>query len=245
MLVSGLDWHPVTGLLVSVGHDRNAFVWAYDAAADAWAPQVVVLRVSKAALDVKWNAAGDAFAVSSSCKQAMVCRFEPSSNWWVSSGVKKAKSTVTAVAWHPSGDVLATGSTDFRCRVLAARLPNAAAAADGKLSASSAAQFGPLPEFGSEMLEWEPSRVRHRKHRGGQWWLAAGKGLRRLAAHSLVIPPSCASHHPRPPQAWVNDCAWSPSGRQLAFVGHDCAVHVVAFHPAGEAAPTLQVRARV
>lgn len=166
MLVSGLDWHPVTGLLVSVSHDRNAFVWAYDGPADAWVPQVVVLRVSKAALDVKWNAAGDAFAVSSSCKQAMVCRFEPGSNWWVSSGVKKAKSTVTAVAWHPSGDVLATASTDFRCRVLAARLPDAA---DGKPSPSSSSsssaaasvQFGhPLPEFGSEMLEWEPSRVR-------------------------------------------------------------------------------------
>jgi len=38
-------------------------------------------------------------------------------------------------------------------------------------------------------------------------------------------------------RAWVNDAAWSPSGSQLAFVGHDGLLHVVAF--AGGAAPAV------
>ena len=38
-------------------------------------------------------------------------------------------------------------------------------------------------------------------------------------------------------RAWVNDVAWSPSGKALAFVGHDSLLHLVSF--AGEA-PTLQ-----
>lgn len=29
-----------------------------------------------------------------------------------------------------------------------------------------------------------------------------------------------------PGRAWVEDCAWSPSGRQLAFVAHDSTMHV-------------------
>ena len=48
--------------------------------------------------------------------------------------------------------------------------------------------------------------------------------------------PHCIS------QAWINDCAWSPSGRQLAFIGHDGLVHVVAFDAAAAAPPVVQVR---
>ena len=38
-------------------------------------------------------------------------------------------------------------------------------------------------------------------------------------------------------RAWINDVAWSPSGRALAFAGHDSLLHVVTF---GGEAPTLQ-----
>lgn len=41
-------------------------------------------------------------------------------------------------------------------------------------------------------------------------------------------------------RAWVNDCAWSPSGLQLAFIGHDGLLHVAAFSADGSAAPAMQ-----
>jgi len=40
-------------------------------------------------------------------------------------------------------------------------------------------------------------------------------------------------------RAWLNDCAWSPSGAALAFVGHDSLLHVVTW-PAGGAEPVVQ-----
>jgi len=39
-------------------------------------------------------------------------------------------------------------------------------------------------------------------------------------------------------KAWVNDAAWSPSGAQLAFIGHDGLLHVAAF--AGAGAPAVE-----
>ena len=80
MLVSGLAWHPSASQLVSVGHDRNAFVWVLDETTGSWAkPQVVLLKSSKSALDVKWSPSGDQFAVATSAKQAMICRYDPAS----------------------------------------------------------------------------------------------------------------------------------------------------------------------
>ena len=47
----------------------------------------------------------------------------------------------------------------------------------------------------------------------------------------------CPPHPTLGPQSWINDCAWSPSGRQLAFVSHDSSLTVVAF--TAEATPPL------
>lgn len=120
MLVSGLDWSPVTDLLVSCSHDRSAFVWKYEAAYRQWKPSLVVLRVIRAAINVKWSPNGAAhlsivngvcgaktlltrvivhpcvgkkFAVSSGAKCVSVCYYQASENWWVSKIIKKHKST--------------------------------------------------------------------------------------------------------------------------------------------------------
>lgn len=58
MLVSGLDWSPVTDLLVSCSHDRGAFVWNYEPASRQWKPSLVVLRITRAAINVKWSPNG-------------------------------------------------------------------------------------------------------------------------------------------------------------------------------------------
>ena len=81
LLVSAIDWSPVTNKIVSCSHDRNAFVWTYDADATVWRPSLVLLRIDRAALDVKWSFDGVRFAVASSAKCVPVCTYEASQDW--------------------------------------------------------------------------------------------------------------------------------------------------------------------
>ena len=254
LVISGVDWCAATGRIVTCAHDRNAFVWnlvegdaalelmqkqvvvgseggapaaggssasaaragaagfagvvaaataASSAAAasraggaaggsgggarGAWAfkPQVVVLNINRAALDVKWSPDGAKFAVASGAKVVMVCSFDAANDWWISKPSKKHKSTALAVAFHPNGQLLASVATDYRCRVLSAFLEDV----DG--GGPDGAQFGALPEVGEVVAEFEVTR------------------------------------------AWLNDCAWSPSGAALAFVGHDSMLHVVSWGGGG------------
>lgn len=123
--MSSLDWSAVTNKIVSCSHDRNAFVWTYEKDASSssgdsfvWKPTLVILRIDRAAIDVKWSLDGQRFAVASSAKVVPVCMYEPANDWWVSKMVKKHKSTVLCCAFHPTnGQLMATGSSDFKCRV--------------------------------------------------------------------------------------------------------------------------------
>ncbi|KAH8073454.1 hypothetical protein JL721_2750 [Aureococcus anophagefferens] len=123
MVIAAIDWHPTSNFIVTCSHDRNAFVWNYDAAEDAWKPSLVILRIERA-LDVKWSPDGQKFAVASSAKCVPVCYYEQDNNWWVSKMIKKHKSTVLAVAWHPNSQIVATGSSDFKARVFSAHVAN-------------------------------------------------------------------------------------------------------------------------
>lgn len=93
MTVSGLDWSPVHNMLVSCSHDRNAFVWKYEASERTWKPSLVLLRINRAATNVKWSPDGTKFAVASGAKCVPVCYYEAAYNWWVSKMIKKHKST--------------------------------------------------------------------------------------------------------------------------------------------------------
>jgi actin related protein 2/3 complex subunit 1A/1B len=120
--ISAVDWDPVSNRIVTCSHDRNGFVWTYDDAEQRWRPSLVILRIDKAAMDVRWSPDGNKFAVASSAKTIPVCHYMADQDWWVSKMIKKHKSTVTSVAWHPNSQVLATGSTDFKCKVWSARI---------------------------------------------------------------------------------------------------------------------------
>jgi len=119
LLVSAIDWSHVNNKIVSCSHDRNAFVWTYDASASEWKPALVILRIDRAALDVRWSHDGLRFAVASGSKCVPVCSYEERNVWWVSKMVKKKfKSSVLCLSFHPrNGQVLATGSADFKLRV--------------------------------------------------------------------------------------------------------------------------------
>jgi actin related protein 2/3 complex subunit 1A/1B len=120
LLVSSIDWSPVTDKIVSCSHDRNAFVWTYDRGTNTWKPSLVILRIDRAALDVKWSPDGLKFATASGAKCVPVCHYEEKNDWWVSKMIKKHRSTVLCCAWHPNSQLLATGSTDFRARIFSA-----------------------------------------------------------------------------------------------------------------------------
>ena len=123
LVISSLDWSAANNKIVSCSHDRNAFVWTFEEATSEepakWRHALCLIRIDRAAMSVKWDADGLRFAVGSGAKCVPVCTYEASGDWWVSKMVrKKIKSTVTAVAFHPTnGQVLATGCTDFKCRV--------------------------------------------------------------------------------------------------------------------------------
>lgn len=181
ILISGVDWSPETNKIVTCGHDRNAFVWVFDAVADKWVPQMTVLpteHVSKACTDVKWSPDGTRFALASSSKKALICTYEAANNWWISRPTAKHRSAVLTVAWHPSSQVIATACTDYRCRVISA------AVADLDGPAPVVEPFGPLPDLGEVLFELETAKT------------------------------------------WVTGVAWSPTGRALAYAGHDSTLHI-------------------
>ncbi|KAG7401912.1 protein 2 3 complex subunit [Phytophthora boehmeriae] len=148
MLVCGLDWSPVHDQLVSCSHDRSAFVWKYEAAYRQWKPLLVVLRVTRAATNVKWSPDGKKFAVSSGAKCVSVCYYQAAENWWVSKIIKKHKSTVTDLDWHPNSQLLVTSSTDLKCRVFSAHINDVDGPAD-------AGPFEALPPFGEPLAEFD------------------------------------------------------------------------------------------
>lgn len=156
--VSAIDWHPKRNLIVTSGHDRNAYVWKLDEG--TWKPTLVILRINRAATNVKWCPSGEKFAVSSGAKCVPVCHYEKANDWWISKMIKKHKSTVLCIAWSPCNQFLVTGSTDFKCRIFSAFIEDT----DKEISSdwAKAADFGTvLAEFDQakawvQAVAWSP-----------------------------------------------------------------------------------------
>lgn len=161
LVVCGIDWSPVTNKIVTCSHDRNAFVWTL--ADGVWKPSLSILRINRAALQVRWSPDGKKFAVASGAKVVPVCHYEEANDWWISKMIKKHKSTVIDVAWHPNSQLLATASSDFRCRVFSAFVPGVDEACETVFGDLSAGVFGDvLVEFEAsggwvESVAWSPS----------------------------------------------------------------------------------------
>ncbi|KAG4924006.1 hypothetical protein JHK87_049546 [Glycine soja] len=84
------------------------------------------------------------FAVGSGAKTVCVCYYEQENNWWVSKLIRKRHdSSVTSVSWHPDNILLATTSTDGKCRVFST-LIKGVDAKDSKKGTSSDSKFGEL-----------------------------------------------------------------------------------------------------
>jgi actin related protein 2/3 complex subunit 1A/1B len=143
--VTGIDWCAKTNEIVTCSQDRNAYVWKFEGG--AWKPTLVILRISRAATQVKWSPEGNKFAVASGAKCVSICYFEKDNDWWVSKHIKKHKSTVLTLDWHPNNVLLLTGSSDFKARVFAAAIKGQDKRVDNTA-------FGPKLVFGEVLGEY-------------------------------------------------------------------------------------------
>ncbi|CAF0723929.1 unnamed protein product [Brachionus calyciflorus] len=130
--VLSIDWAPQTNRIVTCGSDKNAYVWSHDGR--QWKPELVVLRINRAATCVKWSPNEKKFAVGCGNRCICVCYFEPNQLFWVSKHIKKQiKSTTLCLDWHPNNALIAAGGTDFKCRIFGAYISEV----DGPLTQTS------------------------------------------------------------------------------------------------------------
>ena len=175
LLISGIDWSPVTNKIVTCSHDRNAFVWSLSEDGANWEPALVILRINRAALACKWSYDGNKFAVTSGAKCMPVCNYETDNSWWISKMVKKPgnalpgfakngmfKSSVVALDWHPNNELLATGCCDSFCRVFSAYNEGLDEGADSGALGMARQPFGNIVYQAQasgwvETVAWSPS----------------------------------------------------------------------------------------
>eukprot|EP01083_Nonionella_stella_P002657 7604_1 len=151
--VSGVDWSPITNLIVTAAHDRNSYVWRFEDG--KWTPTLVILRINRAANCVQWSPDGNKFAVGSAAKVVPVCHYESSNNWWVSKMIKKHKSSVLTVDWHRNSKLLLTGGSDYKCRIFSAFIEEIDSTDDAEEFESI---FPKQHDFGVLLMEFDCAR---------------------------------------------------------------------------------------
>eukprot|EP01133_Synstelium_polycarpum_P002903 gene2903-3335_t len=179
-VVTSIDWAPKTNRILSSSQDRNAYVWTFKDG--QWKPVLVLLRINRAATHVKWSPQENKFAVASGAKLVCICFFEEEHDWWASNHIKRHKSTVLKVDWHPNNLLLATSSSDYKTRVFDAYIKKA----DGRVTRP----YGEIP-FGQPIFEFDQcaSWVHALK------WSASGN-LLAFASHDSTIAVADFSSNP-------------------------------------------------
>jgi len=212
--VTGVDWAPNSDKIVTVSSDRNAFVWTRSGG--DWVPELVLLRIPRAATCVKWSPNEQKFAAGSSARLVAVCYYEKDQKCWVSKHIKKPiKSTVICLDWHPEGYLLAAGSSDLTCRVMSAYIKDMEKKPTTNEHPGTYGWASKLP-FATVVAEWKC---------GG--WVSAvkfqGSGENvAFAAHDSTVNVGSAkaltTHYSK--SLPITDISWSAADK-LVGVGHD------------------------
>uniref|UniRef100_A0A5B7AXB9 Actin-related protein 2/3 complex subunit n=1 Tax=Davidia involucrata TaxID=16924 RepID=A0A5B7AXB9_DAVIN len=190
-IVSGIDWSIRSNRIVTVSHDRNSYVWNQEAA--EWVPTLVILRLNRAALCVQWSPKENKFAVGSGAKTVCICYYEQENNWWVSKLIRKRHdSSVTSVAWHPNNILLATTSTDGKCRVFSTFIK-------GVDTRDSRTGPGSDSKFGEQIVQLDLSFC----WAFGVKWSSSGNTLAYVGHNSMIY--------------FVDEVGPSPSAQNVAF----------------------------
>jgi len=226
-LVTGIDWAPKTNRIVTCSQDRNAYVWTFQGG--TWKPTLVILRINRAATHVKWSPDEQKFAVSSGAKCVSVCYFEEDNDWWVSKHVKKHKSTVCSVAWHPNNIFLATGSSDFKARIFSAFIK-------GIDKNPGETPFGNKLPFGQCLAEYSATGWVH-----DVAWSPSGNRLVFVAHDSRVhfIDINSGSEEKLSLDALPYRSVFFASEDSVVAAGHDCAPHLLTFSGGWQFAKSL------
>jgi len=212
-VVTGIDWGKKTNRIVSCSEDRNAYVWTWKD--NQWKPMLVILRINRCATDVKWSPEENKFAVASGAKCVSVCYFEEDHDWWVSKHIKKHKSTVLKIDWHPNNVLLATGSSDFKCRIFSAWLK-------GVDKAAPTTPFGSKLTFGEVFAEFDTTMGWVQSVQ----WSPSGNRLAFIGHDSTLCVAEVTSATPKVDAVkYVDlpfrDLLWT-SDEGIVCVGHDC-----------------------
>jgi len=212
-VITGIDWAPNTNRIVTCSQDRNAYVWSLDG--QNWKPTLVILRIQRGATSVKWSPKETKFAVSSGAKCVAVCYFEKENDWWLSKIMKKHKSTVLSLAWHPNNVLFATASSDSKVRVFSGWIK-------GLDDKPGPTPFGNKLPFSELLAEYECHGWVHNVA-----WSASGTRLC-FVAHDSTITIVDATNGPqsnvqviKTPFLPLSDCLFL-SETSVVAVGHDC-----------------------
>lgn len=211
--VTGIDWAPESNRLVTCSEDRNAYVWNVDASGH-WKPDLVILRINRAATCCKWSPKEDKFAVGSGSRLISICYFEEENDWWVSKHIKKPiRSTILSLDWHPNNVLIAAGASDFKARVFSGYVKSQ----DEKPAATV---WGKKMPFGNLMAEFGTG--------GSGGWVhdvsfsADGNSLAFVGHDSTVsvVENGETEVHTRAKDLPYRCCEWI-SGNQIVVAGHD------------------------
>lgn len=77
-----------------------------------------MMENNRAILTGGWSKNGKKFAIGSAAHKAFIGYYDEPQGWWFCSKLGGFKSSVVAVDLHPSGRVVAIGSTDFSFKLI-------------------------------------------------------------------------------------------------------------------------------
>ncbi len=120
--VAGVDWTADNKILTS-SHDRSVFVWQ-QVSDSKWERMLVNIDVKLSILVSKWAPNGKKFALGSSCNSLALGFFNSSLKCWNimfrDHTMKNPITTspVTTLCFHPSSNLIAVGSADFKVKIV-------------------------------------------------------------------------------------------------------------------------------
>lgn len=149
-----IDWAPNSNRILTCGADKNAYVWNFDG--KQWKPDLVVLRINRAANCCKWSPNENKFAVGCGLKLICICYYERNQEFWVSKHIRKPlKSSVLCLDWHPNNVLLACGGADYKCRVYSTYIADADGAKPTQSQWGNNMDFAEcLVEYGNQSSGW-------------------------------------------------------------------------------------------
>jgi len=176
---------------------------------------LVILRINRGATHVKWSPEENKFAVACGAKCVAVCFFEEDQNWWVSKHIKKHRSTVLKVDWHPNNVLLTTAASDFKCRIFSAFIK-------GVDKGTPETPFGSKLVFGDLFAEIDSALGWVQAAR----WSPSGKLIGFVGQDSTVCIADISSGTPKVDVVKYKDLPFRDllfiSEDSIVAVGHDC-----------------------